>query len=366
MSTKRNGEIDFFRFVFAILILMCHLGDTLDFSQFKYGNIGVEFFFLVTGFLMARSAEKHEGSNLSLPQITKETYTFLLKKVKVFYRYLLSAMLLDLLVRHALILHEDLATFFLNLLRCLPMLTLTTMGISTSNIVLFVGGSWYLSAMILSLFILYPLLLRSYSYSSTVIFPLISMGLIAHLYQLIGTMITWEKWTGIMYSGMERAIAEIALGAVLYPLSRFVSSSDKFTAVSSSRLAKIVMTAVKYVSYFIVLLYGYGSKAFKMNFSLHALLLCALAVFLSFTECGWHIKANRLTDYLGKVSLGVYIFHGVIRWCIKDAVDVISFSRETKALIILATIFASILIMHLVDIVWNYAKKHLFTKQLTN
>ena len=62
----------------------------------------------------------------------------------------------------------------------------------------------------------------------------------------------------------------------------------------------------------------------------------------------------------------VYIFHGVIRWCIKDAVDVISFSRETKALIILATIFASILIMHLVDIVWNYAKKPLFTKQLTN
>ncbi len=59
MANQRNGEIDIFRFVFATIIVFMHFG--LGFPKinlFPSGRIGVEFYFIVTGYLMAYSSEK--------------------------------------------------------------------------------------------------------------------------------------------------------------------------------------------------------------------------------------------------------------------------------------------------------------------
>ena len=66
MTGKRNGEIDAFRFVFAIVIFLFHFGVFLQNSAlknvFKFGNIGVEFFFLVSGYLLAARACRFAAS----------------------------------------------------------------------------------------------------------------------------------------------------------------------------------------------------------------------------------------------------------------------------------------------------------------
>ena len=56
MQTKRNGELDALRFVFMTMIVLLHFGT----GTFPFGNIGVEFFFTLSGLLMARHAEKIE------------------------------------------------------------------------------------------------------------------------------------------------------------------------------------------------------------------------------------------------------------------------------------------------------------------
>ncbi len=58
---KKNGKIELLRFVFALTVVIFHLNvDWYNHGlQLMYhGNMGVEFFFLVSGFLMARSIQQ--------------------------------------------------------------------------------------------------------------------------------------------------------------------------------------------------------------------------------------------------------------------------------------------------------------------
>jgi len=55
---KKNSELEFMRFVAAMMIVLFHFSIEFDLGVFTFGNIAVEFFFLLTGVLAAKSAER--------------------------------------------------------------------------------------------------------------------------------------------------------------------------------------------------------------------------------------------------------------------------------------------------------------------
>ena len=59
-KTARNGKVDLFKFIFSIVVIIYHFGNAVKFDNelFNKGYIGVEFFFIVSGFLFAKSIEK--------------------------------------------------------------------------------------------------------------------------------------------------------------------------------------------------------------------------------------------------------------------------------------------------------------------
>ena len=57
-TEKRNGTIDFFRFVFAAGIVFYHARPLIQQELFVCGYIGVEFFFLVSGYLLMKKARE--------------------------------------------------------------------------------------------------------------------------------------------------------------------------------------------------------------------------------------------------------------------------------------------------------------------
>lgn len=81
-QTSRNGKIDFLRFVFSICIVLNHAkiflpaGPLAD--RFMGYSLAVEFFFLVSGYLLMATIEKAE-KNRALP-LPKETGRFMLRK----------------------------------------------------------------------------------------------------------------------------------------------------------------------------------------------------------------------------------------------------------------------------------------------
>ena len=56
-NSERNGTIDFFKFIFFVMIMIYHgriLEPDRDNWIFCDGFIGVEFFFMVSGYMMAK------------------------------------------------------------------------------------------------------------------------------------------------------------------------------------------------------------------------------------------------------------------------------------------------------------------------
>ena len=76
----RNYEIDFWKFVFSICIVIYHAWQfqyTGDPVIFGYGNLLVEFFFVVSGYLMiAKIYNKKKSQNIG-----KDTWNFIVSKL---------------------------------------------------------------------------------------------------------------------------------------------------------------------------------------------------------------------------------------------------------------------------------------------
>lgn len=79
MKTKRVGEIELFRFLLTIVIMILHsqylLGDDIPFLS---GSLAVEFFFIVSGYLMMASIKKL--NNKPINSLANETVGFVWKK----------------------------------------------------------------------------------------------------------------------------------------------------------------------------------------------------------------------------------------------------------------------------------------------
>ncbi len=81
---KRNGEIDFLRFLFASIILLHHSSLVLcdEIWLFLGGSLAVEFFFLVSGYLLMASVVKANQKTKPSTMLGTETSDLLLRKIQ--------------------------------------------------------------------------------------------------------------------------------------------------------------------------------------------------------------------------------------------------------------------------------------------
>ena len=57
---KHNGIIGFWKFMFCMMVLLLHCSPNAKLKIFKQGYLGVEFFFIVSGYLMASNTLKQK------------------------------------------------------------------------------------------------------------------------------------------------------------------------------------------------------------------------------------------------------------------------------------------------------------------
>ena len=80
MGKKINGEIEWLRFVFAIAVVLVHARNLFgeEWTYFRKASFGVEFFFIVTGFLLAKSINKINENGY--PKFNQRNITVYLEK----------------------------------------------------------------------------------------------------------------------------------------------------------------------------------------------------------------------------------------------------------------------------------------------
>lgn len=329
----KNGKIDFLKFLFAVVIVIHHgAKNVIDIETPLYtgGSLAVEFFFIVSGYLLMASVSR-------LPDRTQplgiETGKFIWRKFKGLYPEVAIAFvmgfILDLLFKGRGF-WELWTMSFHNLF----LLKMSGVGMVTIN-----AQTWYLSSMLLCMFILFPLLRKYPQMMVNVVLPLI--GLLFLGYLCINKTHPRDPsaiWKDFTYKGNIRAMAELSIGASLYPIAQRLKKID------FSTLSQILLSLVEWGCYAVVFLYMRNSTASRLDYFYIAIF--AAAILLSFAQKGFDANwyQRGIFAFLGKFSFSLYLSHHCWAIHMKTLFPALSNSRRF-AVYLLISFAAAVAIM---------------------
>lgn len=329
--SRRNGKIEILRFFFCMAVLFFHIGsDALGgdkelsphFSFFALGRTGVEFFFLVSGFLAAKSAYKVKNKDITIGQ---DTFNFIFRKIKSILPYHIFAVLL------AVVLIFSYSDDFLNdIFKRLPSLFfLQRTGIYGLD---FISVEWYICSMLLALAIAYPMMRKNFHLSTLVVFPIVSSLLIGYMSKTYGMMPLTNDFSVFTYSCNLRAIAVVFLSCFSFAICEKIKK-HKFTTFQNALLVVVENLCWLISVYFV-------TSNMSARYDTYITYFMAVAITLTFRrEFNCKIYNNRFVNYLGKLSLPVYLCQNVARDIVRNEFDYLSSVQK-----ILFTAFLAVII----------------------
>lgn len=344
---KRNGKIELMRFVFFVCILFNHLNSDIWNSElqitdhitfFRHGNIGVEYFFLISGALMAKSIRSRiqreaAGQLPASASIGDETLGFLWRKLKpILPCHIVFSVPLVILV--CAFNWSSNPLLFLDYFFSLLLLHRT--GLANR---LLIGGEWYISSMLLCMVLLYPLAKRHYKTFTHLVAPFCALMLLGYMNLSAGTLSNVSLVNGITYHCNYRAFAELMLGMVCYEIS-LVISRKTFT-----RIQQLFLSVLEAAGYLLTLLFTCSSLSSAYEF--HVLFFLWISVTLSFSGKGLlnesKLFQNEVCRYLGAISLPAYLSQNLVRiialYWFSDANNRIRLVCSFAAILFLAALY---------------------------
>lgn len=160
---------------------------------------------------------------------------------------------------------------------------------------------WYLSVMLISILLLYPLLIRHYETMSKIGMLIISLFLLGYLSYTYTTLTGVKVWTGIAYKSLFRGIAEMALGVVAFEVTRWFDSLE-FTSVQKKIFTVLEIISVVYCITF--MLYTVSS-----DFEIYTLFVMFGLTILVFSRHTYYpaVFDSKIVLWLGKITLPIYL-----------------------------------------------------------
>ena len=316
---KRNYVLDALRFLFSIMILIHHSYLITD-GKFRYapsGYIGVEFFFIVTGYYMMVYIERRRREReTEVLDIGTETRNFVMKKIAKIWPYLLVSDVVSIIVCFIVlkegILHGIVYAYS-------ELLVLQMAGFWGNYPT---GTAWYLSALVLALLFLYPLAVKFRSMFLNVIAPLMAVLILGHLTLTYGSVGNDPGlWDGYFGKGLVRAVAEISLGAVCFGVSSYISRW-KSTIVS-----KVLFGIAEVFCYAGVAYIAYKYQPGKNDVLAILLLFVGIAITTS-RQSIWYEYCNfKIFGVLGKFSMVVFLNNFYWSKCMRTIFPAASISQ---------------------------------------
>ena len=374
MRKQHNVTIDFLRFLFSVIVVLHHsryvLGD--DNCYFLGGSLAVEFFFFVSGYLLLVGADKagrKNGAGLEtkgigagttgiggeVTGIGAETLHFILHKIRSFLPEFLIAwwigfVLIGVVRQYGV---PDYLKAFGNDFWALTLVKMS--GLLTHGID---GAMWYLSAMLLGMAILYPLLRTKRDLMTHLVCPLLALFLYGYLCQAEGHPRDPIVWLGLCYKGLVRAIAGLCTGVVICMAVRRLK---RFFPSGLTKTGNALAIGVQLLC--LLLTIRYMAEQEPSEYDYFYMFLLMLLVLLSFAGFGLESvlgnsqRLHLLSAFLGKYSLSLYLGHLYFAQHVNELLPEELYSGKIRMIVYLAAAFANgLLVMGLSALYRRYSR----------
>lgn len=342
---KQNGLSNLVKFLFSMCIILLHCGMEFGFLPFQGSWIFVEWFFVFSGFTLAK------GILTPLPSpeeggIVKRSFKVFVKRIRAIYPYYFISVILGIIVKLAAgSISFVSARDVLELLGEFLMLQMT--GIKTAYIT---GVTWFLSSMWIAMLLIIPLeeLFRhKFTRFAGILIP---VGIYLYLYKKTGYL--WEPLArpGIFMKGNLRAFAGITLGGFAYEVSDFLAKRKSAVTLEEGntsgasagfaafgRICKVLVPAAYLGT--IVFAVCYDDSALYFLFPFLFALLIAVSMAQGMPQA---VPDNKVTRVLGRISMATFLNHYYWVLALKDLFSELSFYVKTVLVILLCALSTSV------------------------
>lgn len=294
MFKKENHSIDFFRFLFCCIIFLlhyrCYFISIYEINDnFSGGYLGVEFFFLISGFFMMSTLHR---APLITDSAEKSAFLYLIKRYKKLYPLYIISIILYILSQKFI---YDSYSIKLAILKGFPNFLALQIFWRPMNISI---HFWYVSALLWASFLVYYLLLKNRDLFIYIIEPIALLSFIGITYRLYGHM-AYTDADHLWVCGF-RAFVEIGFGCCLYCIFEKAKMLEP-------KLSPWVYTALEVSLLFVILIIMYRSRDDYKDYV--TLFLLAVFVILLFLKRGYlsALLDNKFSAFLGSISYLMYL-----------------------------------------------------------
>ena len=337
----KNKALEFWRFIFAIVICLYHYRAQISKTFLPSGYLAVEFFFIISGYLLAKSvlsSIQSMDTNHSSPEI--DTLRFFWKKIKRLWPHYTLSLCISIMISVLFLKRYS----FIHVLRFgVPEFFMLQMsGLSNVD---FTGNAadWYVSSLILASFICYYLCRKNFKLFCYIASPVIALSCYTYLYHTFGHLGSVRSYRLNMYSGTIRAFAGICLGCMCFALVKFINKNFKITKKGAFIFSIVDLFCIA----LIIFRFSDEWKTSKDFLMLPIFLLLIINIFID----GRGSIVQKILDApysmkLGKISYAIFLNHTIIR----DVFKRIEISHEVKTILYLSiVIIVSILTTYIID-----------------
>ncbi len=302
MEKKRNGELDFWKFIASILIVLIHSNQLFQTHSItgKEG-LAVEFFFIVSGYFFAKTVYNryiYDENYIKHNHSGTAALDFIKKKINGF-KYIYIVCFILILIEGLLIdrFHFNDRNF---LTVIFDFLLLRSSGIPYYSII---GATWYLSSMLISMFVIFPLFVRMKDLFAAWLAPLSALLIFGGLFVNGSHLLSRNEKIGYFRKSLLVAFAEISLGIFAYVISERLA--ERKLSTTGHILLSIADLITGMGTFIFITFRPTAAEEYVVPFMFFLFTVISTSGQASITR----LYKPEICGKLGKLSLSIYLSH---------------------------------------------------------
>lgn len=332
---ERNYYIDFLKFIFSIGIVLYHswtFTGVFGEGWAGRGYFGVEFYFIVTGYLFIKSFEKSKKEEFG-----KSSLKFVFNKVKPLLLMIILTWIFGYFLLYRMDGFKTEIIFSNSNISELLLFNFVGFGLNINS------ALWYLGVMLLVIFLMYPFAYKfkkTYNYYIAPLIVFFTYGIILSNHINIYDPLPNEF---LFINGFWRGLILINLGVISYEISNYLKQV-KFTTLS-----KVLLTVMETIIYILLII----NMKYNLFGELCLTLLFMFNISLTFSNVCYSKKIFRFSFFkeLGKFGFCLFLTNIPIRLYTLSNLGGKSYNK--MMIYYLKYVFLASLILYILDKIYN-------------